>query len=274
MKDPAYWLQLIYERLGTAGGGTPADPSETNITQIGGVAVTNPLDVNIQGEEFGNDGTFFPVGVLPLTAVNQGAAMVHIVNADGDTPVIDTPGGISEANLSLGVHDAVLGTTGDAAVSTDANGTISAKLRGIIVNLVSLLARFPATLGQKVMASSFAVTIASDQSAVPVTVSSLPATTTVSVQVTKTVAATGTPEVLAADGTFFLSATLIGKRAARTNNTGIVYLGIGITNDTQALEIAPGEVVQISAPAGQRYDLNDWGLDVLNAGDGVIIIYS
>lgn len=42
--------------------------------------------------------------------------------------------------------DVTQGAVADAAVSTDANGTISAKLRGVIVNLVALLARLPAAL--------------------------------------------------------------------------------------------------------------------------------
>lgn len=93
-------------------------------------------------------------------------------------------------------------------------------------------------------------------------------------QVTKTVAAVGTPEALAADNTTFRRATVIGKKAARTNNTGIVYLGIGSTNDSQALEISPNETITIEAAPGEKMDLNDFYLDVLNAGDGVIIIYS
>lgn len=93
-------------------------------------------------------------------------------------------------------------------------------------------------------------------------------------QITKTVAASGTPEALAAAGSFFSRAILIGKKAARTNNTGIVYLGIGSTNDTQAWEIAAGAVLTLEAPMGQRWDLNDWCLDVATNGDGLVIIYS
>ena len=98
-------------------------------------------------------------------------------------------------------------------------------------------------------------------------------TATTPTQITKTVAATDTPEALAADGTFFRKATLIGKKSARVNNVGIVYLGIGTANDSQAYEISPNEVVGLSVPNGEKHDLNDWVLDVLNAGDGVIIIY-
>jgi hypothetical protein len=42
---------------------------------------------------------------------------------------------------------AVLGTVADAAITTDANGTLSGKARGLVVHLVSLLARLPAALG-------------------------------------------------------------------------------------------------------------------------------
>jgi len=93
-------------------------------------------------------------------------------------------------------------------------------------------------------------------------------------QIIKTIAAIATPEALAADGTFFRKATLIGLKAARTANVGNVYLGIGATNDTQPLQIAPSEVITITAPTGAKYDLNDWYLDVLNAGDGVAVIYA
>lgn len=97
---------------------------------------------------------------------------------------------------------------------------------------------------------------------------------TVPTQVIKTVAATGTPEALAANNTFFSTALIGGVKAARTANVGIVYLGIGSGNDTQPFAINPSEWLTINAPVGQKFDLNDWYLDVLNAGDGVAIIYS
>lgn len=93
-------------------------------------------------------------------------------------------------------------------------------------------------------------------------------------QVIKTVAATATPEALAADATYFQTAMIGGLKAARTNNVGTVYLGIGSTNDTQPLAITAGEWITVNAPVGQKFDLNDWYLDVLNAGDGVAVIYS
>jgi hypothetical protein len=54
-----------------------------------------------------------------------------------------------------------MGASADAAVISDNAGSISAKLRGLNKQLAI---QFPATLGQKVMAQSLPVTIASDQS--------------------------------------------------------------------------------------------------------------
>ena len=92
-------------------------------------------------------------------------------------------------------------------------------------------------------------------------------------QITKTVAAIATPEAIAADGTYFRTATLIGKKAARTNNAGTVYIGIGATNDTQAYPVQPGESITLTMPAGEKGDLNDWYIDAENAGDGLVVIY-
>ena len=58
---------------------------------------------------------------------------------------------------------AVAGAVTDAGVSTDANGTISAKLRGLIILMVDFLTRFPAALGLTTMANSLPVVMASDQ---------------------------------------------------------------------------------------------------------------
>lgn len=89
----------------------------------------------------------------------------------------------------------------------------------------------------------------------------------------KTVAAIATPEALIGVTTLVQSVMLIGIKAARTNNTGIVYLGIGGTNDAQFIPISPGERVEVSND-GNKFDLAGLFLDVLNAGDGVGMIYS
>lgn len=93
-------------------------------------------------------------------------------------------------------------------------------------------------------------------------------------QIVKTVAATATPEAIAADGTFFRRATIIGNKAARTLNTGDVYIGPSSADGSQPFVIGPGESITLDAFPGTKQDLNDWYVDVLNAGDGVVVIYS
>lgn len=61
--------------------------------------------------------------------------------------------------------DVAEGTTTDAAVVTDAAGTLSGKLRGLVKWAFE---RMPASLGQKAMAASLPVVVASDQSTLPV----------------------------------------------------------------------------------------------------------
>lgn len=62
--------------------------------------------------------------------------------------------------------DVAQGTTTDAAVITDATGTLSGKIRGLVKWAFE---RMPASLGQKTMSLALPVSIASDQSAISVT---------------------------------------------------------------------------------------------------------
>ena len=59
--------------------------------------------------------------------------------------------------------------TETAPASDTASSGLNGRLQRIAQRLTSLIALFPATLGQKTMANSFAVTLASDQSSLPVT---------------------------------------------------------------------------------------------------------
>lgn len=70
----------------------------------------------------------------------------------------------TDGALSASVDTATFGSTSDAA-AMDADGTINAHVRG---SAKVLDTRTPASLGQKTMANSFAVAVASDQSAIPV----------------------------------------------------------------------------------------------------------
>lgn len=98
---------------------------------------------------------------------------------------------------------------------------------------------------------------------------------TVPIQILKTVADPNIPEALAVDGTFFRTATLIRHSdQARTPNVGNVWVGVNSADGEQPKKILPDGECSIIAPDGQKYDLNDFYLDVANAGDGVVVEYS
>lgn len=61
--------------------------------------------------------------------------------------------------------DIAEGATADAAVVTDVAGTVSGKLRGLVKHAYE---RMPTSLGQKAMAASLPVVVASDQSNLPI----------------------------------------------------------------------------------------------------------
>jgi hypothetical protein len=94
---------------------------------------------------------------------NDGDRTELQVNSSGDLRV-DGSAVTQPASIAAG-SDVTEGNTTDAAVITDTTGTISGKLRGLVKWAFE---RMPASLGQKAMAASFPVVIASDQSAVPV----------------------------------------------------------------------------------------------------------
>lgn len=100
-------------------------------------------------------------GVAARFGVVPGQIMAAIANAAGNTATGSGGGAVTIADGA----DVTQGSIADAAVASGAAGTVNAHLRTISGQL-------PATLGQKTMATSLPVVIASDQSAVPV---SLPA---------------------------------------------------------------------------------------------------
>lgn len=83
---------------------------------------------------------------------------------------------------------------------------------------------------------------------------------------------TGTP-IYYAD-VWIRQATLLGKKAARTNNTGTVYLGGKSANDAQAYELTSNSEMFLPAgreAVGPMINLADWYLDAATNGDGVYV---
>jgi hypothetical protein len=94
---------------------------------------------------------------------------ISVKDASAATAVVKTTdnGGIHTPHHNVDSLPAnPFGANADSAVTTDAVGSISGKLRGLVKWAFE---RMPAALGQDDMAGSLPVAIASDQSAIPVT---------------------------------------------------------------------------------------------------------
>jgi hypothetical protein len=89
-----------------------------------------------------------------------------------------------------------------------------------------------------------------------------------------TASSSGTPvSVTTGTNIWCTRATIIGNKAARTANTGTVYIGPESGNDTQAYPILTGEIHVFVAPPGASLNLADWYVDVATNDDGLVIIY-
>jgi len=139
----------------------------TSVTQIPGLRFINAGDARPEIPLIYNPTT----GDYDLATSSDG--LLNIANFVWNTGTLSwdkmtQPGGGGGGGGAVTIADGadiVEGTLADAAVITDAAGTVSGKLRGLVKWAYE---RMPTSLGQKAMAASFPVVIASDQSAVPV----------------------------------------------------------------------------------------------------------
>ena len=70
------------------------------------------------------------------------------------------------------------------------------------------------------------------------------------------------------------SATIFGMLGAGTNNTGNVSIGASTNSTAMPYLITPGQVIVLKAPPGEWIDLHDWWFTVVNANDGLVVIYT
>lgn len=133
-------------------------------------------------------------------------------------------GAATEATLAA--NGVLIGAVNEAAPGTDtASSGLNGRLQRIAQRLTSMIAQLPATLGQKTMANSLAVTMASDQSAVPTNEAG---------------AGTGTTSNVAssASNVTILASNANRKGATVTNDsTAVLYLKFGATASTSSYTV-------------------------------------
>jgi len=132
------------------------------VTGLGGTVASNVLTFEYDSSTMQN------TDKLLIYYDDAASTLVSVTNND-QLPT----NAATEAKQDAIITD--LGTVTETAPGTDtASAGLNGRLQRVAQRLTSLIALVPASLGQKAMAASLAVTVASDQSAVPISAASLP----------------------------------------------------------------------------------------------------
>ncbi len=161
----------------------------------------------------------------------------------------------SSFSVSLATEqEAQVGIVTETAPASDtASSGLNGRLQRIAQRITSLIALLPASLGQKTMAASLAVTLASDQTVISVNDSTTVAGTVTSAQVTV--------------GTSVVRATVAGTAPSASrkrlmikpskNNTGAIYLGASGVTTANGLEIIGPDRLEFEFDSGDYYLISD-----------------
>jgi hypothetical protein len=124
-------------------------------------------DAELRATPVAVNGTVSTGLTQPLTDTQLRATAVPVSGTI--TSNIGTTGGLALETTQSG-QSTLIGAVNETAPSTDtASSGLNGRMQRIAQRISSLIAQIPATLGQKTSANSLAVTIASDQSAIPIT---------------------------------------------------------------------------------------------------------
>lgn len=154
-------------------------PAPGELLQVGGRDPDDdlvPLRFNASGELI----VSIASGIDNPLPVTDAAAEASLASIDSKTPALgqalmaaSVPVAIASDQSTLPVSAASLPLPAGAATEAKQDTQIT-ELQDIEADIEAMSAKLPATLGQKAMAASLAVVIASDQSTVPVSAASLP----------------------------------------------------------------------------------------------------
>lgn len=103
--------------------------------------------------------------------------------------------------------------------------------------------------------------------------SATPNTTTFTILLTTTSLASATGTIVGYARIPFTKAIVYGRKAARTANTGIVYLGPLATNDTQPTTVQSDGEYLLDVAVGARRDWSDVYIDVATNADGIVALF-
>lgn len=165
--------------------GNPASPLTDAQLRATPVPVSGPLtDAELRATPVQISGTVSTGLAQPLTDVQLRATAVPVSGPLTDAELRASAVPVSAASLPLPAgastlaeqqaQSTLIGAVNETAPGTDtASSGLNGRLQRIAQRITDLIALLPTSLGQKTMANSFAVTLASDQSALSVTQTAL-----------------------------------------------------------------------------------------------------
>lgn len=170
-----------------------------------------------------------PTGAATLAEQQAQTALLTTIDADTGSIATSTASTVTELQTLNSVDFAT--ETTSAAILADTNA-LAAVDYATETTLAAASAKLPATLGQKAMAASLAVVLASDQSAIPVDVNAAPSTATFD-QITN---------LTTVAQTFTAPANAVGFKiqAPSTNTQNIVWRVNGTATATAGILMEPG----------------------------------
>lgn len=223
-----------------------------SVSITGSVAVTGPLtNTELRAVAVPISGTVSTGLTQPLTDSQLRAAAVPISAVS-----LPLPSGASTL-AEQQTQTTAIGSITETAPTTDtASSGLNGRLQRIAQRLTSLIALFPTSLGTKTAANSLAVTLSSDQSAIP---NAIIAGTITNAQVTV--------------GLTAVRATVAGTapNAARKrlsikpskNNTGAIYYGSSSVTTANGLEIIGPDRLDFTFDASDYYLRSDTAAQVV-----------
>lgn len=160
-------------------------------------------------------------------------------------------------NTSIGTTNSEIGATNETAPASDtASSGLNGRLQRVAQRLTSLIAILPASLGQKTMANSLAVTVSSDQAKFPISLAP-----PVASSVKQAVVSVGTSAVRATtDGSAPSATRVLLTITPDRDSSARFFLGsssVTTTSTTRGQPILPGQTVSIDNDAGDYYIISD-----------------
>lgn len=157
--------------------------------------------------------------------------------------------------------EALIGALTETAPATDtASSGLNGRLQRVAQRLTSLIALVPTSLGQKTMANSFAVVIASDQSAITTraTVQTVDGTIT---QAQITVGTSAVRATVAGSAPSAIRKKLMVKPSK--NNIGAIYIGASTVTTANGLEIIGPDRLDFDFDSGDYFLISDTAAQIV-----------